>query len=93
MKEQNYTDLQFKVPAEEREQKLKQVQQTSIFLRFIEERSYEDQKLLFAEIDNILDEGMPMMEYLETGFKEDGLPENSYTLLCGDDDGFYGGAS
>lgn len=70
MKEQNYTDLQFKIPVEEREQKLKQVQQTSIFLQFIEERSYEDQKLLFAEIDNILDEGMPMMEYLETGFKE-----------------------
>jgi hypothetical protein len=70
MKEQNNTDPQFAIPAEQREQKLKQIQQTSIFLQFIEEHPYEEQKLLFDEIDNILDNGMPMVEYLETGFKD-----------------------
>lgn len=70
IEEKDYTDLRFSVPPESRNKTLKEVQQTSIFLRFIEERPYAEQKLLFAEIDNILRNGMPAKEYMEPLFTE-----------------------
>ncbi|WP_280744406.1 MULTISPECIES: hypothetical protein [unclassified Parabacteroides] len=79
---QDFDSLRFTVPPELRKKRLKQVQQTSIFLRFIEENTYEEQKLLFAEIDNILDNGMPLIEYLETGFKETKITRTDYRKIA-----------
>lgn len=62
--------LHFSIPPDQRKQKLCEVQQTSTFLWFIEHASVEQYKLLFAEIDNILDNGMPAIEYMQTGMTD-----------------------
>ena len=63
-------DLRFTIQPEQREQKLGEIQQTSTFLWFIENTSYEQQKLLFAEIERIMEKGIPLIEFMQTGMTD-----------------------
>ena len=78
-------NLRYDIRPELREITLKKVKQSSIFLSFLEERTYEEQKLLLAEIHNILENGVPLEEYLLLGLANLGVDETDYrglAMLC-----------
>lgn len=75
-------ELRYDIPPEKRAEKLKEVQQSEVYKFFLEEHRPEELPLLHGEIEEILNNGMPLEEFLTIGFKDDQIEYNDYRKIA-----------
>lgn len=74
--------LRYDIPPEKRAEKFKEIQQSEVYKFFLEEHRPEELPLLHGEIEEILNDGMPLEEFLTIGFKDDQIEYNDYRKIA-----------
>lgn len=60
----SFNEIFYTVPEDMREERLQEVRNTETFRTFIEKRPYEEQLLLFDEINKVLEGRIPLSEFM-----------------------------
>jgi hypothetical protein len=75
-------NLHYSTPPEKRAAKFKEIQQTEVYKFFLEEHRPEELSLLHYEIEEILNEGIQLEEFLTTGFMDENIEYNDYRKIA-----------
>jgi len=83
MKNNSFEHLRYTVTKDQRAQRMEEIGRTRTFLYFLEEKTVEEQKHLLSEIDKIIEEGVPLLEFIQIGTQyRDMVGESDYRKIA-----------
>lgn len=75
--------LRYTVTEDQREQRMQEISRTRTFLYFMEERPKEEFQRLLSEIEQIMQHGIPLFEFVQTGMEySDMTGESDYRKVA-----------